>query len=247
MTSILNRISAAFRSSFEPTNPDEYFALRLANKLGQPAMARQLSFLAAEHARPKIISAFNRSFEAALAQGEIARHFLSELTSEIRSATSVPNHPLVAMRIERRAIAAAVFNGPHLETVRIRHLSSRPEKAQASALSFIRAIAREFHVESVALELFPSRQEVHRAVLNRLIRQQVRDEGISLWEIGKKSMIASFAHPAPKTRSEVRKIIVKVWPHLNETREERPILDAIALGLFVQTERLFNHLDTQPL
>jgi hypothetical protein len=242
MTAILDHITASFRSDFRPSNPDEYFALRLAQKLGEPQAAAHYSGLMAQHPKSKLIAALNRSIEGKKPGEDLAQRFHTELLSNGRNGAHLPTPILVGIRIERRGVAAAIFTGAHLESVRFRHLSSKSIKAEASASGFVRSLIHDFHIESAALEAIPLDEEIHRAVLTQAVAKQLREGGTSIWEVNKKTVIASLAHPAPRTRGKAREIVQQIWPQLTPKRGEVCVLDAVALGLFVQTERLFNHL-----
>jgi hypothetical protein len=242
MTAILDHITASFRSDFRPSSPDEYFALRLAQKLGEPEAAAHYTGLMAQHPKSKLVAAFNRSAEGQERGEDMAHRFHDELSANGRNGAHLLTPILVGIRIERRGVAAAIFTGAHLESVRFRHLSSKPIKAEASASGFVRSLIHEFRIESAALETIPLNEEIQRAVLTRAVAKQLRDDGTSIWEVSKRTVIASLAHPPPRTRSQAREIIQQIWPQLAPKRGEVCALDAVGLGLFVQTERLFNHL-----
>jgi hypothetical protein len=241
MTPILDHIAASSRSGFRPSNPDEYFALRLAQKLGEPMAAAHYVSLMVQYPIPKLIAAFNRSTENNNHTVNLAHRFLDELLANGRNGLHLPTPMLAGIRIERRGVGAALFTGAHLESVRFRHLSSKPIKAEASASGFIRSLIQEFHIESAALETAPVHQEIQRAMLTQAVSRQLRADGTSIWEVSKQTVTAAMAHPPPRTRRKVREIIQQMWPQLSPKRGQVSALDAVALGLFVQTERLFNH------
>jgi hypothetical protein len=241
MIPILDHIAASSRSGFQPSNPDEYFALRLAQRLGEPEVAAHYVSLITKYPIPKLIAAFNRSTESNNDTPSLARRFHDELLSNGRNGFHLPAPILAGIRIERRGVGAAIFTGAHLESVRFRHLSSKPLKAEGSASGFIRSLIQEFHIESAALETVPVHQEIQRAMLTQAVSRQLRADGTSIWEVSKQTVIAAMAHPPPRTRSEVREIIQQMWPQLAPKRGQVSALDAVAIGLFVQTERLFNH------
>jgi hypothetical protein len=53
-------------------------------------------------------------------------------------------------------------------------------------------------------------------------------------------VLASFGHPRPRFRNQVRQIISTIWPGVNGSFGSPLIKDALALGLYCQVERLFN-------
>jgi hypothetical protein len=246
MTPILDRVAASMSSAFRPSNPDEYFALRLAAKLGEPQTAGHFAMLLSQHGHDKLVSNFHQTMADQVPGEDLGRRFLAGLAESSRSGSRPAASRLVAIRIERRSVAAAVFNGTNLIGLRVRQLSSKPPKADASAPAFIRLLIREFHFESAAIEPIPLHPEIRRATLTQTVVDQLRTDGIPIFDVSKKHMIEAFSHPPLKTRGEVREVIARMWPQLSPKRGEICALDAVAIGIFLQTERVFNHYDSSP-
>ena len=98
---------------------------------------------------------------------------------------------LLAVRVERRSIAAAVFCGDHLEYTQMRHLSSTKEKALSSAVGFVDWLLESFAIESVALEALASVEEIQRRTLTDVITETLRDRMLPIWQIPKSPAIRS--------------------------------------------------------
>lgn len=145
---------------------------------------------------------------------------------------------VAAVKVERRNIGVAVFDGTRIEYVEHHHLSSASHKAESSALGFVHWIVSNFKMDSIALEEVDGNGS-RRAVLSGLIADSLRRDGIFIWKVKKKALFQAFALPPAQTRKEVREIVRTIWPILEERKEDLPNLDAVALGLYVQTERLF--------
>jgi hypothetical protein len=242
MTNILDRIASTRTSTFRPSSPDEYFALRLAHRLGEPQAAPQYAILTSQYPQEKLLHAFSRVANSERKNEKIGRIFRDYLSANGSNGNGgVPRPRLAAIRVERRRIAAAVFGGTHLEGRRVLQLSSNPVRAESSVAAFVRSILRENNCESVAIEPAPTNTDVLRSLLHRTVVEQCRANNVSLWEVSKKTVFGAFAHPPLKSRRELREIILGIWPVLNLKRSQICALDAFALGLFVQTERLFNN------
>jgi hypothetical protein len=144
---------------------------------------------------------------------------------------------IAAFRIERRSVAAAIFQGTRLEYTDMRQLPVDPEKAEASALGFINWILSSFDIASAVTEAMDSEDTV-RAGLNRVIEMQLISAG-PLYRIPKAELSAAFSLPPASSRVAIREVVTAIWPILESNRTAATKLDAVALGLYLQTERLF--------
>lgn len=143
---------------------------------------------------------------------------------------------LLAVKLDRRSIGAAVFVGQHLDYTQVRQLSGQRDKAQASVIGFITWLIHNFGITSATLECSPNANENQRAVLSQAVIATLRDNAVSVWEISKGDLLAGFGHPALKSRAELREVVRTIW----QTKSNKgSALDAAALGLYVQTERMF--------
>jgi hypothetical protein len=150
---------------------------------------------------------------------------------------------LVAFRVERRSIAVAVFHGTHLDYAAVKQLASDHQKAEVSAIGFVNWITSTFHITSAVMEIFENGQEMLRAQLHLAISQNLNSGGAAIYKVGNAELFEAFGNPPIKSRKELRQVITTIWPIL-ETKRESGIgtkLDAVALGLYFQTERLFQH------
>ena len=153
----------------------------------------------------------------------------------------------IAVRIERRAVAIAILRGDHLHYADSRQLSSVQNKAIDSAAGFVTRMIERFRCDYAALEIVPNDHEVQRTLLHQAILRVLNVQAIGITEVEKSGLLRSFAYPAPRFRSTVREIISNVYPVLNEAPGQPWVYDAAALGLYVQTERLFNSINQSRL
>ena len=237
MTSILDRFVRPM-AGFEPKTTQDIFALRLAHKLRDAPATEHYAAVAAEYSQARLITAYRRTVRSA-PDGDLGRHFHAELERASDNSSDMRAANLLAVRVERRSIAAAVFCGDHLEYTQMRHLSSTKEKASSSAVGFIDWLLESFAIESVALEALASAEEIQRRVLTDIITETLRERMLPIWEIPKTQLFEACGYPALKSRKQVREVIAAIWPVLAGTNGQTFIRDAAALGLYVQTERLF--------
>ena len=237
MTNILSQVAKSMHSQFRPASPDEYFALRLARLLGEPEAAAHYAMLASQYSQFKLLSAYRRT--ACVAEPSNRTRAFHEFLSAHGSGGSngVPHPRLLAVRVERRAVAVAVFSGLHLEGRRVLQLSSDPARAATSTAGFIREVLSENECPSAAIEAISG--DVRRAKLHAAVMEHCRESGISVWEISGKTVVDAMCHPPLKSRTELRELMLQMWPVQGLKQSEMCALDAFALGLYVQTERLF--------
>lgn len=245
MMSILDQVA---RSSFEfnhfcPKSTQQFFALRLAAKLGDGSAAQHYANLAEHHSESQLLVAFHR----AIALGNnaaLVRRFHVELERlGERNGSNLEKSRIAAIRVERRAMAVAILSAEHLEYTQPLQLASAPEKATASAVSFVSRMIEKFSVTSVAVESIPNGQEIQRALLQRTVIQALTGQSISIWEVAKGDLFAAFSHPPLDFRKQLREIASQLYPVLDEESGRPWTQDAAALGLYVQTERLFNNIN----
>ncbi len=245
MMSILDQVartSIEF-NHFRPKTTQEFFALRLAAKLGEGSAAQHYAKLAEHHSESQLLVAFHRATASGDGAG-VARRFHVELDRlRERNGSNLEKNRIAAIRVERRAVAVAILTAEHLEYTQPRQLASVPEKAIASAVSFVCRMIEKFPVTSVALESIPNGHEIQRALLQRAIVQALTGQSISIWEVSKADLFAAFGHPPLDARKQLREIASQLYPVLQEELGRPWTQDAAALGLYVQTERLFNNIN----
>jgi hypothetical protein len=246
MANILEQVARSSRRSayghFRPSTPQEFLALQLAIRLGDGAAARHYAELADQYSEGQLLTAYRRVLSTHL---DVARRFhvaLKPLKGHGCSTESRSN--LCAIRIERRAVAVAILEGDHLLYVAARELSSSPGKAVESASRFItRRVTEQFQFASAALEIIPNGHEKQRLLLHQAVLQALRPMGIGILEVSRTDMLQAFGYPPPHSRQELREIVSDIYPVLDQEQGQPWTHDAAALGLYVQTERLFNTIN----
>jgi len=245
MTNILDQVakSAAFTrySHFEPTDQEQYFALRLADKLNDAVAARHYVELSEHYSQAQLLTAFRR-VKTVGCHLDPARCFHEELKRlEGRKGDILPARFLAAIRIERRAIALALMQGDHLAAAPlVRQLSSDTDKALGSAALFISRILEKYPVRTAALETIPHEEEVLRGDLADILMRVLIEREVAIWHVPKAEVLLSFAYPRPRFRNQVRKVISSIWPGVDGSFGAPLMRDALALGLYCQIEYLFN-------
>ncbi len=245
MNSILDRVAQGFvrtqYNEFKPTTEAEFFALRLADKLGDAAAARHYADLADRYSEAQLLVAYRRAKGKGL-KSDLGRSFHVELErlSE-RHLNGTENRRVAAIRIERRATAVAIFAGDHLEYPPIvRQLPTSNDKALASIASFVNWVREKCPFQSIALEIVPKNTDAQRLALTDIVRSTMSEQAVAIWDTNKKDVLSAFGYPAPRFRKEVRQIAESIWPAVNGSFGAPLMFDALALGLYCQVESLFS-------
>ena len=245
MKPILDRFtpSKSASSTFRPSTRQELFTLRIAARLNDAVAASHYAVLLSEYSEGQMICALRRTLKSS-SGGNLAKSFHVELSrshgnGSYGNSSNGKCSRLIAVRVERRSVAVAVFFGDHLEYADVRHLSSTKDKALESAIAFTEWIADQFPVDSAALELIPNGNEIQRRIISTAIIESLRARLMPIWEIGKSDLFQAFGHPPLKSRKELRAVVGDILPSLENVKSKILIKDAVALGLHVQTERSF--------
>ena len=223
---------------FWPSTARDLFALRLAQKLDDASAVHHYVILADRFTEGQLLWAYRRTLRGNL-NGDSGRRFQLQLERVPGNGNHEPQSKLIAIRVERRAVAAAVFQGQQLEYTDAKQLSSARDKALASSVGFIRWMLERFATESAALESIPNGHEFQRRALHEAVCGVLRDRALPIWEIPKPALLAGCGHPPLESRSQLRDLATRIWPVIAGTHSQVFIQDAAILGLHVQTERLF--------
>ncbi len=237
MTRILDRFPIAL-SQFHPKTVGEMFAFRLAQKLGEKGAVHHYISLLDAYSEAHLLYAYRRALRGG-GRADMGRRFHVELERTHSNGYHDGQSSLLAIRIERRAVAAAVFNGTHLEYADSRQLASTRDRALASSVGFINWMLDRFPVESAALETIPTGQEIQRRALHDAICAELREHALPIWEVSRADLLDACAYSFAKSRADLRATAVSIWPILAGDRAKIFIQDAAILGLHVQIERLF--------
>lgn len=241
MTDILDHVTVKRPpASFRPTTARELFVLRLAQKLGEPAATQHYAELASEYNDEILLLAYRKTLNKGHPPHDLGRAFHVELASARKQDERSQTDRLLAIKVERRCIAVAVFVGIRLDFHGMRTLGAQPEKADSSAIGFLRWVMSSFDVESATMERMTNGDEIRRAVLNHAVINTLRDSGLPIWEVSKRDLLDGYGHPPLGSRLDLRQSAQRIlWSMFNTDTPHCQELDAAAVGLYVQTERQF--------
>ena len=240
MVSLLDQFSLSpvpIRAGME----EDLFGLMLASKLRDQAAARHYVQLSSRHPRERLLTAYRRTLRSSNPHSDLGKNFHRELERLNGSQNGVHETRLIAVHIERRSVAAAVLDGERLIYTQRLELSSNRERVVGSAVGFLTRLIQQLAPESAALEYIPPDRVIQRAALSQALLTALREAALPVWEVNKHSLLEAYGAPRLRSRRELREVICAIWPSLTGSNGNRFIQDAAALGLYVQTERLFLH------
>jgi hypothetical protein len=243
MTGILDRVARSHaptvhRRQYRPATPEHFFALSLANRLKDAAAIHHYVELCDQHTQESLLAAYRLATKSG--DTDLGRAFNAVLGRNDGGMETLSIADLAAIRIERRAVAVAIFRGTRLKYAPIVHqLSSDGNKALGSAAMFISRLRDKCFFSSAALELLPATCEAQRSQLSKIICDVLIQGQAAIHRFAKPDVLAAFGHPPLRFRNDVREVIAAMWPDINGSYGGPLVKDALALGLYAQTERLF--------
>jgi len=154
---------------FRPKSMNELLALRIAQKLADTGAVEHYIRLLADYSIEQILAAYKRAAKSGDARVSALFH------RELQTGNGRPAYSdeirLIAIKVERRSIGAAVYDGNHLVYTDVRHLSSSPERAQSSSVGFVNWILANHEIQSAAIEVTPNGKNLRRTILTKTIHQ----------------------------------------------------------------------------
>jgi hypothetical protein len=236
MPGILDRFIQQNSGTFHPQTTHDLFALHLALRLNDGPTVRHYRQMLDQHGQEKMLAAYKKVLRASPKAADLGRAFHSALDRVSGNGGNGHRHHLLAVSVERRSVAVAFFIGTDLDYAQKHNLPSNPDKAEPSAIGFINLMLANLKTESAAMEELDARCDSQRMHLSAAIHAELGRRGLPIWMADNKALLASFGHPCPRSHVEVRTAVRAICPLLgpNDT-----VLDAVALGLYVQTARQF--------
>src|ERR1700737_3324914 len=119
MTPILDRFGPKL-SAFRPKTTAELFRLPLAQKINDAAAASHYAELLTQYSEADLLTAFRRAIQSGAR--DLGRSFHVELHHSSGNGGNGHNSQLASIRVERRAVAVAIFSGDHLSYTQVRQL-----------------------------------------------------------------------------------------------------------------------------
>jgi hypothetical protein len=150
------------------------------------------------------------------------------------------NDALMAMSIQRRCVAVAVFANMKLERMEVRQLSHDGMRAATTVHRLITRMLAAHPVKHAALEIIPGASTTRRAELARLAHTVFAERGVPVVKTSTSALLQAFSIPRCRTRKALREMVSSWWPALLSRFGTPTVLDAAALGLHAQIQSYFD-------
>ena len=147
---------------------------------------------------------------------------------------------LAAFSIERRIAAVAVFHSTRLEDIQQRHILPDINKASGSVRELVTRTIEHQTPDFVAVSCPSAKAGSRIRALCDVINEVATAFGIPVMEIDESTLRLAYGYPPLVRKEHVRDAGRSIWPSLKDVKSKRAVVDAVTVGLYVQTERLFS-------
>jgi hypothetical protein len=144
----------------------------------------------------------------------------------------------ISFKISPKQVSYAVFRGQRLIWWETHSYLSAPEHAAKDAIGDVARCIDRFKATAAALESLQSDDEAFQ--LQSAVKEALRNLAIPIFEISEQELFDSYGIPALKTRQELKKAVLLIFPQLESSRFMNSCLDAAALGLHFETSRILS-------
>lgn len=225
------------QTPFRPESAQDLFALCLARRLNEAPAVRHYADLLDRLGEGRLKRAYLKTMRSQTG-GDLGWRFHRELDQTSGNGNGSVIR-LLAIRIERRAVACACFHGDNLEFSDVRQLTSNREKAVNTAGRFVNWVLDAFPVDAAAMDLLPPGGDSQREALSAVIQRSLQERLLPSFDISRETLLEAYGYPALRSRQQLRDVVTTIWPVLAGTHAKVFIQDAAAVGLYAQVDRNF--------
>lgn len=147
---------------------------------------------------------------------------------------------LAAFSAERRIAAVAVFHSTRLEDIQQRHIVPDINKASGSMRELVTRTIEHHTPDFIAISCPSARVGTRIRMLCDVVTEVAAKFGIPVMEIDDSTLRLAYGYPPLIRQEHVRNVGRSIWPSLKDVKSKRAVVDAVTVGLYVQTERLFS-------
>jgi hypothetical protein len=143
---------------------------------------------------------------------------------------------ILSLRVNRRAIGAAILTTDGLALTDGRHLASGSTRAVAAAVRYVEHLLNGAHINAVIVDSpAPGPGSVTDDVVASL-KQVLSSAGLTPLMIGKADLLVAYGVPALRSRDELRAVVLDYWADLLSLkgRVTPYVIDAAAAALYAE-------------
>jgi hypothetical protein len=141
----------------------------------------------------------------------------------------------LTLRVNRRAIAAAVLDDEQLTLVDGRYLPSHRERATAAAVRYVTRLLEMTGLKRIAIEAAADDESQGMAVLTA-IKDLLNTREVTVLEISVSDVLQAFGVPGLRSRRQLREAVAPLFTGLQSRGAIKEyVTDAAAAALFVET------------
>jgi len=148
------------------------------------------------------------------------------------------NSRLLAIKMTGRTATAAVYFGCELHYTEIRQLASDLAQAKNSLVAFASSLIEHFHIDSAVSP--ESATDTRARALTTAVLDLLREMAIPHWSIELAELFSAYGEAPLRSTRELREVVRGYWPHIIDEKDDGTYLDAAALGLYLQTDRMLS-------
>jgi hypothetical protein len=149
---------------------------------------------------------------------------------------------ILSLRLNRRAIGAAVLADESLTLADGRHLTSNRDRAVVAAIRYVNQLLQQSSAGAVVVDAPHTTEGTTTSHVLREILALLSMRGFVPLLAGKADILSAYGLTPVRTRREVREIAASFWPDL--TRISGPVkpyaTDAAAAALFAECRLAIN-------
>lgn len=153
---------------------------------------------------------------------------------------------ILTIRVNRRAVGAAVLQDELLTFADGRHLASRSDRTVDGALRFLEYVLAITKPVLVALDAPDAAADSTTGRITTAIADLLTGSGVELLRVSKSEILAAYGIRGVRSRQELRTLVRQYWPALaaRQRKVEPFVADAAGAALYVDCRLTLERVPT---
>lgn len=143
---------------------------------------------------------------------------------------------ILSLRVNRRAIGAAILTADGLALADGRHLASGAARAVPAAVRYVERLVTGSGITAVIIDGPAASPGSTTDGVMTSLRQLLSSQGLSALTVGKSDLLVAYGVRALRSRQELRSVVADYWPDLLDIggRVRPYAIDAAAAALYAE-------------